>query len=322
MRNALVSSVCCAGWLLAGAALAEPASQTVSPLTVEGATPKTITTQARAFVVSHATAPNPEIGQISRWHSPVCVQVEGLAQAAQANAIKARIESVAGSVGLPAARAGCKANVEIVFSDDPQATMDLVAQRREDLLGYYHRTERDRLKTVSRPIQAWYKTSTRGEGDRSGALFAGLDFTSADPDHAAANLMTDDPNKGTPTGCADSPRFKSCLTSEFENVFIVVDAKALRNKGAGLAADYLVMLALSQPKALGGCSALPSILDLTTKAACAGRNPPGGLTPADAAWLTALYASDPQAKGANAQSDISSRMATMLIKASSATGGG
>jgi hypothetical protein len=284
--------------------------------------PKAILTLSRAFVQSKAVAANPELGQISRWHDPVCVQVEGLAQAAQADAIKARIESVSRAVGLPAARADCKANVEIVFSDDPQATMDLVAQRREDLLGYYHRTERDRLKTVSHPFQAWYKTSTRGDGDRSGAVFSGLDFTSADPDHAAANLMTDDPNKGTPTGCADSPRFKSCLTSEFENVFIVVDARALRNKGAGLAADYLAILALSQPKTLGGCSVLPSILDLTARAACEGRDAPGGLTPADAAWLTALYASDPQAKGASAQSDIARRMASMLIKTGSITGGG
>ncbi len=55
------------------------------------------------------------------------------------------------------------------------------------------------------------------------------------------------------------------------------------------------------------------------KTGCPGRDRPDGLTAADAAWLTALYASDPQAKGAGAQSDIAGYMATMLTKAGSVT---
>ena len=306
MRRVLVSSVCCAGWLLAGSALAAPSSGTVSPLTVEGATPTTITSQARAFVQSVSTAPNPEVGQISRWHDPVCVQVEGLAQAAQAQEIKARIESVAQAVGVPAARAGCTANVEIVFSDNAQATMDEVAKRHEDLLGYYHRRDHDRLKTVSRPIQAWYKTATRGEAANdekdSGSPWA---------------VRVDEPGEPTPTACGDAPHFTACLTSEFVNVFIVVDGKALQGKSLGSVAEYAVMLALSQPKSLDGCAALPSILDLMAKS-CPGREAPTGLTAADGAWLTALYASDAEAKGDGERTDISVRMADILIKASTA----
>jgi hypothetical protein len=101
------------------------------------------------------------------------------------------------------------------------------------------------------------------------------------------------------------------------NVFIVVDSKALQGKNLGLIAEYSVMLALSQPKSLDGCAALPSILDLTAKAACPGRAPPTGLTPADGAWLTALYASDAEAKGDGERSEISTRMADILIKANS-----
>jgi hypothetical protein len=337
MPKRLASPVCCAASLLAGAALAQPPAKaepptTVAPVTVEGATPKTITAQSHAFVQGTAAAPNPEIGQISRWHEPVCVQVEGLAQAAQAEEIKARIESVAQAVGLKAARAGCKANVEIVFSDDPQGVMNEVAKRREDLLGYYHRHDHDRLKIVSHPIQAWYKTATRGEGSNdAGIAFAsytdhfGKAFYSGDfPARTAGNYRTDDPDEGAPTGCTDAPHFTSCLTSEFQNVFIVADGKALKDKAAGVAADYLVMLALSQPKSLDGCSALPSILDLTAKTACPGRDAPDGLTPADAAWLTALYGSDGRAKGDGEKSDIANRMAHILIKASTAApaGGG
>ena len=288
---------------------------------VEVISPQAITAQSRSFVQSHATAPNPEIGQIGRWHAPVCVQVVGMVQADQANLIKARIESVAQAVGLPAARPGCKANVEIVFSDDPQRTMDDVAKRNEDLLGYYHRRDRDRLKSVSRPIQAWYMTSTAGERVDASAAFAET-FSTGVPDHAAGNVRIDDPGTGAPMGCGYAPRFTACLTSQFDNVLIVADAKALQGKTLGQAADYLVMLALSQPRSLDGCTALSSILDLTAKTACAGRGPPDGLTPADAAYLTALYRSDPEAKGASARSEIASRMADILIKATSTVRGG
>ena len=325
--------------LPAVAALAQaPSSTTVAPLTVEGATPKTIASQARAFVQSKATAPNPEIGQISRWHTPVCVQVEGLAQTSQAKVIKDRIESVAQAVGLPSPWGGanCRANVEIVFSDDPQGTMNLVAKRHEDFLGYYHRTERDRLKTVSHTIQAWYKTSTRGAGNNAGLAFAEfgpvtkatptvasgpppeMPYVADFPGRTGGNVTIDDPDGKTPTGCGDSPHFTACLTSEFENVFIVADAKALRGKNLGLAAEYMVLLALSQPRSLDGCTPLPSILDALARSACPGRDPPDGLTPADSAWLTALYGSDAEAKGDGERSDIANRMADILIKASTA----
>jgi hypothetical protein len=330
MPKALASSICLAGLLLAGAAVADsPAPSTVAPLTVQGASPKAITAEAHAFVEKHATAPNPEIGQISRWHEPVCAQIEGLAPA-QASQIKTRIESVAQSVGLPGPWGGakCKANVQIVFSDTPQAVMDDVAKRREDLLGYYHRHDRDRLKTVTRPIQAWYKTATAGGGHDAGLAFANYLGDEYIPDlpivgRTLGTMKTDDPDQSAPTGCGDAPQFTACLVSEFQNVFIVVDSKALQAKGigVGVAADYLSVLALSQPKSLDGCGALASILDLTAKSACPGRETPDGLTPLDAAWLTALYASDPEAKGDGERSEIASRMSDILIKANMPTGG-
>jgi len=83
-----------------------------------------------------------------------------------------------------------------------------------------------------------------------------------------------------------------------------------RTRSLGLLADYVTMLALSQPRALGQCNALPSITDLF--APCPGRPAPTGLTPADAAYLTALY---PQ-KGAGPQygdeSLVAERMARIL----------
>ena len=135
---------------VAGAPARPPAKATSTAVSLdktEAASPKAIEPPAVAQfpAQSYATATSirRSASPISRWHDPVCVQVQGLAQTAEANQIKARIESVAQAVGLPAARAGCNVNVEIVFSDDPQRTMNDVANRRRGSAWRYHR-RRDR----------------------------------------------------------------------------------------------------------------------------------------------------------------------------------
>ena len=312
MPNRFTPGLACAAWLAAGAALAQPASTTVAPVTVQGlANPKMIEEQAQDFVQNHAASANPEIGQIGRWHDPVCVEVVGLPRADQAEVIKARIESVAQAVGLPAARPGCRANVEIVFNPQPQHVMDVVAKRREYLLGYYHFHDRNRLKTVIHPIQSWYVTST------SSFTVSMSPSGNPDPGRAPANMMgvIDDPENHSPAGCGQTPAFSSCVRSAFENVFIVADSRVLDGKTIGPVADEMAMLALAKPRSLDGCGALASVIDAFAAAACPGRDRPDSLTPADAAYLTALYASDPEAKKAFAQSEIAGRMATILIKA-------
>src|SRR6185312_10586876 len=99
----------------------------------------------------------------------------------------------------------------------------------------------------------------------------------------------------------------------FLNVLVIVDLTRVetKTKRLGRLADYVTMLALSQPRDLGQCNALPSITDLF--AACPDRLPPDGLTVADAAYLSALY---PPAKAAarstGTQSAVTQRMATIL----------
>ena len=281
----------------------------MSTVTVEAAPkPKVIERQAHTFVESYAASPNAELDQVARWRDPVCVQVEGL-PADSGGLVKARIEDVAKAVGLPKARAGCTANVEIVFTDKPQALMDNVAKRRETLLGYYHRHDRDKLKTVTRPIQAWYVTATRGGGGSRAAALYGVDLP-------ADIEVVDDPDNQGPVGCGINPHFSACVQSNIKNVFVVADTKALDGKDLGLLADYLVMVTLSQPRSLNGCNALSSVLDVLASPACTGRDEPDGVTPGDAAYLTALYSTDIEAKKASQLADIAVRMAKILTKAS------
>jgi hypothetical protein len=281
---------------------AAPPALAVAPLTVQGvAPPKMIERESDDFVHKLTVAPNPEVDQIDRWRDPVCVEVLGV-QADQAALIKTRIESVAGSLGLPKTSANCSANVEILFTGRPQAMMDAVAQRREQLLGYYYRHDGVHLKTVTRPIQAWYVSATVG--------------SSSYPTNFPWRLeIRDDQDNQVPTGCGNSHIFTVCLQSVLKNVLVVADSKAVEGKDAGMVADYLAMLTLAQPKSLDGCNALASVIDAFAKSACDGREAPQGLTPGDAAYLTALYQADPEATKWSQQADIAGRMAKILIKA-------
>lgn len=307
---------------LAQAAPAGPAANqaasspgtTVAPVTVTSSKTGVVERQSYAFVKSHSAPDQPEIGQFGRWRDPVCVEVVGLPQEDEAAKIKARIESVAEAVGVPKAPAHCQANVEIVFSERPQQVMDMVAKRREYLLGYWHVHLRDQLKRVTHPIQSWYVTATQAEGSTDAVL--ALNGLAGVAQHRSAKMI-DDPWQRPPSGCAAS-HFTSCLTSEFDNVFIVADSKALEGKPLGLVADYMVMLALSRPRSLDRCDALESVLDLFATPACPSLKPPDGLTPADAAYLTSLYEADLRAKAWGEHGEIALRMSQILLKANAA----
>jgi hypothetical protein len=327
MSNRFAFALSCAAWLAAGAVLAQPVaapaatdapSTRVSPVTVQPApTPKEIQRQAERFVRSWAAAPNPGVDQIGRWRGPVCVNVWGLPLAEQAARIKARIEGMAQALGLPPAPSGCTTNVEIVFTDQPQSTMDVIARRWQPVLGYYHRSKTRQLETVTHPIQAWYMTATASEGvDVAAVLFSGVPRALIPP----STHVVDDPTNTSPAGCLD--RFTSCYQSAFHNVLIVADSKALAGETLRVIADDMVMLALSQPRSLDTCYALPSVIDRFAKPACDGRDPPSGLTPADTAYLTALYAADLGAKKRFELSDVAERMAAILIKADAAPAAG
>jgi hypothetical protein len=261
--------------------------------------------QARRFVESYA-APTVKLGQYARWNRPACVAVEGLIPE-QGASVRARVEQVANAVGASVAPSGCTANIEIVFTPDPQRDLNAVAARNPDVLG-------DRAaKTVTRPIQAWYAAAAEGSpaaprGPMSappppGSTFAMAQSTATDRFRVTRGALA-------PRRCIDA-RSPDCPHSVFLNVLVIVDVGRMGDVDVSLTSDYVAMLALSQPLALDGCMALPSVIDLYARA-CAGRDPPDGLTPADMAYLTSLYAADLTVSKSGEQSDIANRMTTIL----------
>ena len=330
-------------WLCGPAALAQhepprvvmrpvaPGPTQVSPLVVEATKPAELKRQTYNFV-QNFTATTYKLDQVARWTQGICVTVQGLPPDAAAE-VKARVEEVANALKVGVRKAGCRPNIQVAFTAQPQALLDRVAGQSEQLLGYWHHRDRDKLKTVIYPVQAWYVTGTAGSGGGT----AGMAFMNVDtwgdavngvldyaPGPAEAGAvgnqphgdMVDDENNGrSPTGCADS-KFSSCLLSQFLQVLVVVDTNRVQDYPPGLIADYVVMVSMAQPKSLDGCNVLPSVIDLFS-AACpdAGKD---GLTRADVAYLTALYKIDLQSKRSGQETDIANRMADMLLKANAA----
>lgn len=317
---------------------AKAPSTPVSPLTVEGTSRKVLEKQARDFVDAYA-APT-KLGHLARWSDdPACVAVTGLVpeQAAQ---FKTKIEAVAKAVRAPLAPPKCRPNVEIVFTNEPQRYVDAAAARNAKILGDQG------PKTVTRPIQAWYAIDAAGVPARStgpyddpppppdaGKMIAhvaqerfdvnearGIRGSAAarrcvDPGVATHNPKMESHEVGAPTFVEDVP----CLHSQLVNVLIVVDAAHMGDVSVDLTSDYLALVALSQPqpRSLDGCLALPSVLDLYAKD-CPGREAPTGLSPADKAYLTGLYAADltvVQFKRESDQAEIAGSMVNILDKA-------
>jgi hypothetical protein len=137
--------------LAAGAALAQAPAPAMEPETIYSQAQRSRDEQTSRHVVETMLAPAFSVeDQYARWKRPICPHVYGLAPAA-AFFIEHRIKQVAQQIGAPVdLRDPCIANIGIVFTKDPQATLDSIATAEIELvLG----GKRD-LKVVQ-PVQAW-----------------------------------------------------------------------------------------------------------------------------------------------------------------------
>jgi beta-lactamase regulating signal transducer with metallopeptidase domain len=255
--------------------------------------------QALRFVQSYPAATR-QRHMIARWGQAICVQVMGLASD-QAAAVKARVETVAEAVGLSVNAAGCRANVDIRFSTEPQRTLDALVARRDWVLGD--------MSSDTMPIQAWYQTN-------------GVEFAAARPESlkVLARYQEIVPGQAYDPGPNSSPPGAQVFQArQFLNVLMIVDSRQTQDKSLGLISDYVAMLALSQARTLDRCNVAPSVTDLFA-GACPGRGAPTGLTAVDGAYLTALYAADPVGRVfVSQQDDIVAHMVRMRIGALQST---
>ena len=239
----------------------------------------------QGFVRSFAV-PTRRAGKLARWMDGVCPTTVGL-KPAFARAISQRLKTVAAQVGAPVNdRAGCKPNVEIVFTTAPQALLDNVRRRQVDYLGYHdNSSQADELAKVRHPIQAWYTTATR---DLRGRPM--IDSAAVQGVGEQSNIEGDASNMVFASSAVTGSRLGDGRRSGLYHVIIVAEPAKLLDHEIGALSDYIAMLALTQLSSLDTCQTLPSIVNMLAPGCAASAD---ALTASDLAYLRGLYKMSP-----------------------------
>lgn len=283
--------------------------------------------QAVTRFVDASVTPTRITGKTARWETPICPAMQGI-KPEDAAAMLARLTKNAAEAGVRVnGKKDCAANIEIIFTEYPQAVMDQVKETQPDLLGYSDSSEeRDRLAIVKRPIQAWYRTATqdlRGHVfvDGSGTTGAARGVTAVIP---CANT-SQNKQLSTYNGMqifrgvgictreisyaikANTPGFalQDGLRSQFDHISIVVDTGKVAKMKADTVTDYISMVALAQLSSLGTCQGLASISNMLV-AGCAQNA--DTLTANDLGYLRGVYKSNPTLSASTQKNEIGRRM--------------
>lgn len=283
--------------------------------------------QAVTRFVEASVTPTRMTGKTARWETPICPAMQGI-KPEDAGAMLKRFKRNAAEAGVRVSgKQDCDANIEIIFTEYPQAVMDQVKETQPDLLGYSDSSEeRDRLATVKRPIQAWYRTATqdlRGhtfvDGSRTADAGQGLTAvlpcanTSQNKQLTTYNGMMVFQGVGVCTRQityaikANTPGFalQDGLRSQFDHISIVVDTDRVAKMKADAVTDYISMVALAQLSSLDTCQGLASI----TNALVAGCGQSADtLTVHDLGYLRGVYRSDPTLTAQTQKNEIGRRM--------------
>lgn len=242
------------------------------------------------------------IGQVSRWHGPVCPATEGLTPAFNAF-VSRRIKEIAARVGAPGG--SCEDdNVRVIFTPEPDGLMVDVLDNHPNLLGYHTPSETRSLAAFLPPMKSWYVTGTRFAYK---PVVMGQEGIQIDPPPGG---VADAPGSLSITWECTGTRIRCEKASDISYVLVVVDARRVEGFTIDAVADEVAMVALSRPGPRGGCSPLPSVMDALNPE-CSKDGPIEGLTSYDEAYLRGLYAY----KGSEIMAFENSAIAKSMVKA-------
>lgn len=235
------------------------------------------------FIIAHAKA-TPRIDKIARWRAGLCPVTIGLPSKFN-QYVTQRIIRVAMTAGAPLdTNEPCRPNVIVLATAQPQALMDFVRAKRPALLGFHYTPQRERLATMTLPIQAWYSTATE---DARG--FLQYDLPSL---NFAPGFSPIDPTEGLARWDGfrvSGDRTGDGLKSEFNTALIVVDTSKIAGQEIGPLSDYIAMLALSQGQYYDTCQDVPTITNLMASDCGSAEMKPAALTDIDVTYLRGLY---------------------------------
>lgn len=231
----------------------------------------TLEHRVEAFV--RAITRNPGLSDndsIVRWNTPLCPLVAGLA-AKDAKILSAKVLQISSTAGAPLARAPCKPNFIIVATSEPDQVLNAWYARDGGLFGdaapaLIHQFLE---ASQSRPVRVWYNIDMGRKAGMHNGHFV--------PSNTRA----------------ESSAFVGNTVSDFFSIFAIIDTNRTQRTTADQLAAYVAMAGLTNVDPDADLGNAPSILRLFATSAA---NPPSGLSNWDAAFLKALYHSDPASR--------------------------
>lgn len=264
-------------------AQAQPALVTGPPETVYSDAQRAQDQTTSRHVVETMLAPAFSIeDQYARWKRPICPHVYGLTPTA-AYFIERRIKEIAAVVGAPVDRDDpCIANIGIIFTVQPQATLDSIADKQPLLI-----LGGSRRLAVKYPVQAWY---TDFKTDHHGTTTLDVpweDMNTQTPTQSSSMSLSPS-DLDAPAVAANVSRLHTGLTSVMAAATILVDSGKVQGMTLGTLADYLALLSLTQAEITGECLDRPTIANLMVPG-CDASVRATALSNVDVALMSALY---------------------------------
>jgi hypothetical protein len=278
VKSARAFAVLLALWLASSAQAQGPAPSTEHVTVTSDKMPPE--KAVHDFIGSY-TAPSPTLAKVTRWHAGVCPGVTGL-PASWNSSVAARLRAIAAEAGAPVGKEGCRINIDIVFTKNPQVLLDGVRETKPFFLGYHDAAQEKQLATVSHAVQAWYMTQTV---DARGGIYTD------DKLHPEGIYLGPFHFPNAHVEQWNGSRLGDGRRSELMHALIVGDLDKVNGIKLSALADDVAMLALAQTAAFEVCQPVVSITNLTAPACDALKT--DALSNSDQAYLHALYAIDP-----------------------------
>lgn len=241
---------------------------------------------------------------LGRWDRRICPGVAGL-RAPYAQLLIDRIAQRTFDVGLDIGEPGCRANILIVVSMDPDAIAEELYENHRDALSY--QTERGETTLGRAALRAFISSD------------APVRWWHVSRAHTQAGEPVLETNDGTSKfpytpvimRFGGASRFIATYRQDFSGAFVIVDARRMNEIGVDFnaLADYLAMVTLAQIDPNAETHDLDTILNLFD-----GASSPRALTEWDVLYLRGLYAADREDGATQQQTDIARVMSQDLRK--------
>ena len=243
------------------------APQTSQDIVVEGVRPQERRQQVRQFIKALSDVPN--LGQIGKFHAPVCPTVMGLSEAQNRWAAQ-RMKKVAEAAGIRTGDSDCSPNVFVIASVDKGSTIDALYRSYPAYFGDMRGRQVRELVASKAPSVAWQV---------KGLLSADGTVLKKTP------LNGYSINEGTSSGS----RVRAGTMPQFVSSIVMIEREALTGLNVTQVADFAAMRAFADTDPSRAAQvAAPTILTILDKGD--DQMVPLSLTHWDLGYLKSLYA--------------------------------